>query len=125
MTNVQNWIVEDLAYKQQAEIFRISKSFPKEENYSLTDQIRRSSRSVCAAIAEAVGRKRYPAHMVLKLTDASAENRETKVWLDITQNCEYITDSDLIVARDLNAQVGKLLHFMINNPEKFAAKHLP
>jgi four helix bundle protein len=78
MLSSKNWIVEDLAYRQQAEIFKISKSFPKEENYSLTDQIRRSSRSVCAAIAEAVGKKRYPAHMVLKLTDASAENRETK-----------------------------------------------
>ena len=125
MANAQNWIVEDLAFKQQAEIFRMSKTFPKEENFSLTDQVRRSSRAVCAAIAEAVGRKRYPAHMVLKLTDASAENRETKTWLDITQNCGYAVETELSVLRNLNTQIGKLLHFMINNPEKFAAKHSP
>jgi four helix bundle protein len=125
MSNAQNWIVEDLAFKQQALIFIISKAFPKEEMYSLTDQVRRSSRSICAAIAEAVGKKRYPAHMVLKLTDASAENRETKTWLDITQNCGYAAETDLSVVRDLNAQIGKLLYFMINNPEKFASKPSP
>ena len=125
MTTTNVWIVEELAFRQQAEIFRISKAFPKVEDYSLTDQIRRSSRSICAAIAEAVGKKHYPAHMVLKLTDASAENRETKTWLDITQNCGYATKTDLSVVRDLNTQIGKLLHFMINNPEKFASKHSP
>ena len=125
MANTQNWIVEDLAFKQQALIFIISKAFPKEEMYSLTDQVRRSSRSVCSNISESVGKKRYPAHMILKLTDASAENRETSTWLDIIQNCEYASNIELIEIRNLNTQISKLLYYMINNPQKFALKPQP
>lgn len=82
-------------------------------------------RSVCAAVAEAVGKKRYPAHMISKLTDADAENRETTVWLDIAEQCGYVNDTELITVRNLNTQISKLLYYMINNPEKFAAKPSP
>ncbi len=125
MTYLKQWKVEELAFSQQGLIFAVSKSFPKEEIYSLTDQIRRSSRSVCAAVAEAVGKKRYPAHMISKLTDADAENRETTVWLDIAEQCGYVNDAELITVRNLNTQISKLLYYMINNPEKFAAKPSP
>ena len=75
-----------LAYKKSFElamdIFSISKSFPAEEKYSLTDQIRRSSRSVSANIAEATRKRRYEKHFISKLTDSDAENSETRVWLE-------------------------------------------
>jgi four helix bundle protein len=76
--------VYKLAFEIAMEIFEMSKAFPKEEAYSLTDQIRRSSRSVCANIAEAYRKKFYPAHFVSKVSDADAENSETGIWLDFS-----------------------------------------
>lgn len=73
------------------EIFHLSKSFPNEEKYSLTDQIRRSSRSVCANLAEAYRKKRYINHFISKLTDCDGENSETNVWLEFALQCEYIS----------------------------------
>ena len=84
--------VYKLAYEQAMEIFRISKSFPHEEKYSLTDQIRRASRSVCTNIAEAYRKKKYPAHFVLKVTDSDAENSETGVWFDFSKDCSYLDE---------------------------------
>lgn len=75
-------------------IFRTTKSFPKEERYSLTDQIRRSSRSVCANIAEAWRKRRYEAAFVSKLSDSEAEAAETQTWIQFSVECEYI-DRDL------------------------------
>ena len=71
-------------------IFEISKTFPKEETYSLTDQIRRSSRSVSANISESYRKRRYQKHFISKLTDADAENSETSTWLDFAYSCKYI-----------------------------------
>jgi four helix bundle protein len=86
---------ELLAYKKAfdlaMEIYELSKSFPLEEKYSLTDQILRSSRSVCANIAEAYRKRRYPNHFIGKLTDSDAENSETNVWLEFAFECNYIT----------------------------------
>ncbi len=83
-----------LAYQKSFElamlIFEISKSFPKEETYSLTDQIRRSSRSVSANIAEAYRKRIYPKHFTSKLTDADGENSETNTWLDFALACNYL-----------------------------------
>lgn len=101
------------------EIYELSKAFPTEERYSLTDQIRRSSRSTCAAIAEAYRKRTYPAHFVSKLTDADTENAETQNWLLFAQACQYISSEK---ARELMAQsqeIGKLLAFMMDNPDKF------
>jgi four helix bundle protein len=104
------------------EIFDISKSFPKEEKYSLTDQIRRSSRSVCANIGEGYRKRQYPAHFVSKLSDSDMENTETQVWLDFSLSCEYISVEVHKQLTEKSEEVGKLLSYMIQNPEKFG-KH--
>ena len=117
---------ELLAYQKSFDlamrIFEISKSFPKEETYSLTDQIRRSSRSVPANIAEAYRKRIYPKSFYSKLTDSDAENSETQVWLEFALKCNYINQ---IIYDDLVAQskeVGKLINYMMLNPNKFGVK---
>src|SRR5262245_17627762 len=75
-------------------IFKISKGFPKEERFSLTDQIRKSSRSVCANLAEAWRNRRYQAHFVSKLSDAEGEAGETRVWLEFAQRCGYMSQDE-------------------------------
>ncbi|MES2543265.1 MAG: four helix bundle protein [Bacteroidota bacterium] len=105
----------DLAMK----IFRISKSFPKEETYSLTDQIRRSSRSVSANIAEAYRKRIYPKHFHSKLTDCDAENSETQVWLEFSLACKYIDEEIFNELIKESNEIGKLINFMILNPQKF------
>jgi four helix bundle protein len=105
------------AFEQAMDIFEISKIFPSEEKYSLTEQVRRSSRSVCANLVEAYRKNKYPAHFISKLTDCDAENSETNDWIDFAS--KYIkeqTKNDLI---NKNDEVGKLLNHMINNPEKY------
>ncbi len=107
------------AFEQAMRIFEITKSFPKEELYSLTDQIRGSSRSVCTNIGESWRKRRYPAHFVSKLTDADAEATETMVWLDFSLGCGYI---DARVHKDISSEydeIGKMLGSMISTPEKF------
>lgn len=112
-----------LAYqkaKQVADqIFIVSKDFPPEEKYSLTDQIRRSSRSVCACISEAYRKRKYPAHFVSKLTDSDMENAETEVWLDFAKDCNYLPVEKHTMLYSLNEEVAKLLAYMISHPEKF------
>jgi four helix bundle protein len=100
-------------------IFEFSKKFPVEERYSLTDQIRRSSRSVCACIAESYRKRKYPAHFVSKLTDSDMENAETEVWLDFANEYNYIDQETYRKIYSLNEEVAKLLQYMINHPEKF------
>jgi len=92
VANFKTTRVYQLAFEQAMEIFEVSKSFPKEETYSLTDQMRRASRSVCANLAEAYRKKRYPAHFILKISDSDAENSETNIWLDFSLACKYISD---------------------------------
>ena len=112
-----------LAYKKAFDlsmtIFELSKSFPKEEKYSLTDQVRRSSRSVCANIAEAYRKRRYPKHFTSKLTDSDGENLETSTWLDFTLACNYISENDFKILSEQSKEIGKLINYMINNPGKF------
>ena len=84
--------VYQLAYKSSMEIFNLTKSFPKEEIFSLTSQIRNSSRSVSANIAEAFRKRRYEKAFVLKLSDSESEAAETQVWLDYSRDCKYISD---------------------------------
>jgi four helix bundle protein len=114
---------ELLAYKKSfelaMEIFQLSKSFPKEEKFSLTDQIRRSSRSVCANIAESYRKRRYVNHFISKLTDSDAENSETNVWLEFSLKCEYINQEKFDLLNRKSAEIGKLINYMINNPNKF------
>ena len=116
-------IVYKKAFQLAMEIYSISKNFPKEEKFSLTDQIRRSSRSVCANIAEAYRKRMYVRHFISKLTDSDAENSETIVWLDFALECNYLEKeihSHLIQETD---EIGRLLNYMIQNPEKFGCKN--
>lgn len=114
-------IVYQKAFKLAMQIFEISKTFPKEEKYSLTDQIRRSSRSVCTNIAEAYRKRRYTKHFINKLTDSDGENSETDVWLDFSLACDYIKEDTHKSLHSDCTEIGKLLNYMINNPEKFGS----
>jgi len=107
------------AFELAMKIFEISKNFPKEERYALIDQIRRSSRSVCANLAEGYRKRLYTKHFIAKLSDADMENTETQVWLDFAVACRYLT---LEIKEELykeSLEVGKLLGFMIQHPDKF------
>lgn len=106
-------------FKLQQDIFEISKSFPKEELYSLTDQIRRSSRSIGSNLAEAWQKRRYPAHFVSKLTDADGEQAETQHWLDTARTCNYITDEMYDNFMQECQDIGRMLGSMISKPESF------
>ncbi|NOT50395.1 MAG: four helix bundle protein [Chitinophagaceae bacterium] len=117
--SVKETKVFKLAFELAMEIFQISKKFPKEETYSLTDQIRRSSRSVCICLLEAYRKKKYPAHFVSKITDSDMENSETSGWLDFAFACNYIDEIIYKAFLDKNAEIGRLLNHMINNPEKY------
>ncbi len=118
-TNFKETTVFKKAFGLAMEIFTISKKFPKEETYSLTDQIRRSSRSVCANIAEAYRKRRYPAHFVSKTSDSDAENSETQVWLLFSLECGYIDKPLCERFTETSEEVGKLLSHMMTNPEKY------
>jgi len=115
--------VYQLAYKLAMEIFEITKLFPKEEIYSLTDQIRRSSRSVCVNIGEGYRKRKYPKHFSSKMTDADGECTETQIWLDFSKDCKYISQeiSDRLYKEYV--EVGRMLGSMANNPEKFLPKN--
>jgi four helix bundle protein len=107
------------SFEAAQEIFQVSKSFPSVEKYSLTDQIRRSSRSVAANIAEAFRMRRYPAAFVSKLSQSEGEAAETQVWLEFAEACEYISAS---ARNDLEVKYEQILGMlvnMINNPEKW------
>lgn len=112
------------AYELSMEIFNISKNFPREEIYSLTDQIRRSSRSVCSCIAEAYRKRIYPKHFTLKITDADAEASETLVWIDFAKDCMYIDEDVQKSLTDRYREVGRMLGSMASNPERFIPKGL-
>jgi four helix bundle protein len=103
-------------------IFQLSKSFPKEEAYSPTDQIRRASRSIGAQIAEACGKRQYQRHFVSKLTDADAEQLETQHWLEVAFDCGYVTQQQQDLLRSNLSEIGKMLHSMIAKANQFCGK---
>lgn len=108
-----------LAYALAMDVFRASQGFPREERYSLTDQIRRSSRSVAANLAEGYRKRNYEKLFVLKLVEVDGEVAETQVWLDMAHDCGYIEDA---VHADLSlraTEVGRLVGWMIRHPERF------
>ena len=96
-------------FQHACDIFELTLKFPKEEKYSLTDQIRRSSRSVCANLAEAYRKRDYHKHFLLKMTDCMGENSETLVWLDFSLNRKYIDEREYFKNIELNEEVGRLL----------------
>ena len=109
--------VYQLALELQRGIFGLTKAFPQEERYSLTDQIRRSSRSVGANIAEGWHKRRYPAHFAAKLTDADAESAETRHWLRTSLDCGYLPDKAFEEFTELCLAIGAKLGHMIQNAE--------
>lgn len=121
MGTFRDLIVYRKAFELAMEIFEMTKSFPKEEKYSLIDQIRRSSRSVCANIGEGYRKRRYAAHFIAKVTDSDMENTETQVWLDFSLSCKYITENIYNEKKAKSEEIGKLLQDMIKNPQKYGS----
>ncbi len=114
--------VYQLAFEGARKILLLSKSFPKEETYSLTDQIRRSSRSVCVNVGEGYRKRIYPKHFTSKMTDADGEATETSIWLDFALNCKYISEDDFNDLQSKYQEIGRMLNSMANHPEKFTPK---
>ncbi len=121
VNSFKDLIVYQKAYKLAMDIFELSKAFPKEEKYSLTDQIRRSSRSVTSNIAEAWARKKYEKSFISKLIDSLGEEYETENWLDYSKDCKYIGPEAYNDLCDGYGEVRKMLISMINNPEKWTS----
>jgi four helix bundle protein len=115
----QDLRVYQASFDLQQQVFEITKRFPKDETYSLTDQIRRSSRSVGANIAEAWQKRRYVAHFMSKLTDSDGEQAETQHWIATSLACRYISQEahDALLAKCCD--IGKMLGSMMAKPEKF------
>jgi len=112
-------VIYQKAFKVAKTIFEISKTFPKEEAYSLTDQIRRSSRSIGAQISEAWGKRRYERHFISKLTDADAEQLETQHWTDVAVSCDYMEQKQgNRIIGDLQ-EIGRMLNSMITKAHLF------
>ncbi len=114
--------VYQLARQLANELFEASKLFPKEEIFSLTNQVRRSSRSVGAQIAEAWAKRRYKKHFISKLTDADGEQQETQHWIETAADCEYITQKQQEVWLEKYASLGRMLNSMIEKADQFCSK---
>ena len=119
MSIYKDLIVYKKAFKLAMDIYEITKSFPKDEKYSLSNQIRRCTRSVCANFAEANCRRKYPAHFISKLSDADTENTETGVWLDFALACKYISEHEYHDLSKQRQEIGRLLGDIIKNPAKY------
>ncbi len=111
--------VYQLAYEAALEIHQLTKMFPPEEKYSLTDQIRRSSRSVCSNLAEAWRKRRYQKNFILKLSDSEAESGETQVWLDLAESFNYIDNITHNSLYDKYEHIVAMLINMSNQSEKW------
>jgi four helix bundle protein len=116
--------VYKLAFELANEIFKVSKKWPREEIYSLTDQIRRSSRSVCANFGEGYRKRIYPKLFIKKLWDCDGECSETLIWLDFSLECNYISENEHKSLYERYERVGSMLGAMILNPQKFTPKKL-
>jgi len=114
--------VYQLAYKLAMEIFHLSKAFPRVEIYSLTDQIRRSSRSVAANLAEGFRKRRYPNAFVNKLTDCDSEAAETQVWIDFALDCGYLSKDNHDRLASQYEEVGRMLGSTIAKSEQFVPR---
>jgi len=114
--------VYKLSRQLAKEIFECSKTFPREEMYSLTDQIRRASRSIGAQIAEAWAKRRYERHFVSKLTDADGEQLETQHWIETALDCRYIAPEKAADLIQKCAVIGKMLSSMMDKAPSFCRK---
>mgnify|MGYP000948073435 FL=1 len=121
-SNFRDLIVYQKAFDLAMMIFEITKRFPVEEKYELTDQLRRSSRSVCRAIGEGYRKRQYSKHFSSKMSDADMENTETQVSLDFAMSCNYISQGEYQELIEKSEEIGRLLNHMIENPEKFKSR---
>lgn len=119
MGKVQDLLAYKKGFKLAMDIFHRTKKFPQEEKYSLTDQVRRSSRSVVTNLAEAYRRRRTLKYFEAKLNDCETELCETQVWLEFSLACEYISQKEFDTMNALANEVGSLLNFMAQQPKKF------
>lgn len=119
ISGFRNLTVYKKAFDLAMEIFEITKKFPSQEKYELTDQIRRSSRAVCRAIGEGYRKRQYPKHFSSKMSDSDMENTETQVSLDFALNCGYVSEEEYKTLLEKSEEVGRLLHHMVENPEKY------
>ncbi|GAB4163742.1 MAG: hypothetical protein Tsb0033_24450 [Winogradskyella sp.] len=112
-----------LAYKKgfslAMEIFHLTKNFPKSEMFGLSSQIVRSSRSVCSNITEGYRKRQYEKHFKSKMSDADSENSETQLWLEFALACNYVSTEEFQDLMNKSQEVGKLINYMMNNPDKF------
>jgi four helix bundle protein len=117
-----------LVYRKAVEvakrIFEISRNFPKEEVYSLTDQIKRASRSIGGQIAEAWGKRRYEKHFISKLTDADAEQMETQHWLDVAASCGYLSGDEKETLETQLQEIGRMLNAMMAKANLFCKQDI-
>jgi four helix bundle protein len=121
-SSFRDLVVYQKAIAVAKRIFEITKNFPREEMYSLTDQIRRSSRSVGAQIAEAWSKRRYEKHFISKLTDADGEQQETQHWIDTAAGCGYLADDYVRSLNSQLAEVGRMLNSMIEKAASFCGE---
>jgi four helix bundle protein len=124
ITNYTKLKVYQIAFNRAMVIFELSKKWPVEERYVLSNQIRRSSRSVCGNIAEAWRKRRYRAHFVSKLSDADAEAAETEVWLNFALKCGYITKSNYEELWKEYDYICRMLSVMMKNSDKWILKNI-
>lgn len=117
--NFRDLEVYKLSRQLSKDIFIISKTFPKEEMYSLIDQVRRSSRSVGAQIAEAWAKRRYEKHFISKLTDADGEQQETQHWIETASDCAYLSDDESKALLQEYETLGKMIGAMISKSSMF------
>lgn len=106
----------------QQDIFTLSKQWPRDEKFSLTDQVRRFSRAMGANVSESWAKRRYPAHFVSKLTDADGEVRETSHWLTTAQACGYLSSAEQLTLQQRLDSIGAKLGKMMSKPESFIPK---
>ena len=120
--NHEDWEVYQIAFEAAMEIFELTKQFPKEERYSLTDQMRRSSRSVCANLAEAWRKRLYKAAFIAKLSDSAAEAAETQTWLAFSRRCHYLDYATEQKLKQTYDQVLGRLVSLMNNADRWVVK---
>lgn len=122
IASIKDMTVYKKSYQQAMAIYYESKGWPRVENYSLTDQSRRSSRSVPANLREAWAKRRYRPHFLSKLSDCDAENSETDTWLDIALDCGYLSEETHARLVSENREIGRMLGAMIKTPDPFLFK---
>ncbi len=120
--NFRDLVIYGKARELQREIFKMTSSFPKDERYSLSDQIRRSSRSIGANIAEAWAKRRYVKHFLSKLTDADDEQHETQHWIETAEECGYVDRQEAKLLIDKCAEIGRMLGGMMEKADLFCGE---